>query len=112
MKRMYIEDLPTKMSSGRHIPKNQTNINKRKELQKNFLDDTLEEEFFGFDISLEQIFNSDNDSNYEFLGFEQSLRHIFNYDDDMNETFLGFDLSLGHIFNSEHDLDTEFLGFL
>ena len=55
LKKIYIESLPTKMSQGKHyIPKPLNSVdNKRHELANLFLEETLEEEFLGFETPLE-----------------------------------------------------------
>ena len=89
MKNLYINSLPTEMSSGRHLQKNPLNSERNKP-QQIFLDKTIDEEFLGFDLSLGHIFNSHNDSNEDFYGFDLSLGHIFNFTHDSSSEFLGF----------------------
>ena len=70
MKKTYIGTLPTDLSSGNHIPKPSDSQSKNyKELKALFLEDDVDTEFFGFDLSLQQIFLSDDSSENDFLGF-------------------------------------------
>ena len=57
MKKVYIESLPTKMSQGRHyIPKQKNDESDSDNLMTLFLEKTLEDDFLGFDQSIELPF--------------------------------------------------------
>ena len=89
MKNIYIESLPTEMSSGRHIIDTNKGNSKMVELAQIFLDETPTEDFPGFELSLERIFLNETIDD-EFLGFDRSLNQIFNEDSDSENEFFGF----------------------
>ena len=70
MKNIYINSLPTEMSSGRHIDTNQVD-SQIVELEQNSLHETPSEDFLGFNLSLEDIFLEET-LNEDFLGFDLS----------------------------------------
>ena len=69
MKNIYIDSLPKEMSTGKHISKKNKNNSKAAELMQIFLDETPTDEFFGFDLTLDKPFDSD-DSDSETLGLD------------------------------------------
>lgn len=89
MKNIYIDSLPTEMSSGRHILNNNTlPSSESTTLEQIFLDETPNEDFPGFELSLRQIFLNETPIE-DFLGFDLSLNHIF-LEKTSHEEFLGF----------------------
>ena len=68
MKNLYIKQLPTKQSTGNHIPPKK---DKRSELEQIFLDESSNSEFLGFDLETED--DLDYDSVSESSGFNLEL---------------------------------------
>ena len=94
MKKVYIESYPTEQSSGKHIVKKSIENNELKDI---FLNESTDSEFFGFDLELDVIFNSHDDSDSEFYGFELELGTIFDTDDNLDE-FHGFCCRISRFF--------------
>ena len=71
MKKKFISSLPTKQSKRKKfdLDKNDGKPSDEIDLYNLFMNESTDEEFLGFDLDLNYIFNSDTDSEEEFLGF-------------------------------------------
>ena len=81
--------------------------------------DQNQDEFLGFDLKFEALFNSSCENDDTFLGFDLEFEALFENmmvlfeesTDQSQEEFLGFDLKFEALFNSSCENDQTFLGF-